>query len=140
MNNKEEIRYIIHKLDKSFKINIDNELSDHDLTYSQSQLLRHIFEHNGTLSQKEIQALMNVSHPTVVGLVKRLEAKGYVSSEVDHDDKRNRIVMTTELANNFKSDMFASKEKFDEKMFIGFDEKEISELYSMLKHMLNNIC
>ena len=139
MDNKEEIGFLVHRIDKTIKANMDNELSKHDLTFSQSQVLRHIQKNKGTISQKKLQELMNVSHPTIVGLVQRLEAKGYVETSIDPEDRRSKIVRTTDLADKFKKDLISSRQRFDKKMLKGLNEEELDELYRMLDHMYSNI-
>ena len=79
MERKEEIGYLIHKIDNRIKTRIDNQLKKNELTFSQSQVLHHLDRNGGSLNQKELQSLMNVSHPTIVGLVNRLYEKGLVT-------------------------------------------------------------
>ena len=61
----------------------DNDLKTQDLTFSQAQVLVVIERNGGTIAQKEIEKILDVSHPTIVGLVNRLHEKGFVECEVD---------------------------------------------------------
>ena len=139
MNKNNEIGYLIHKIDTKIKANLDQELSRHDLTFSQS-LVNHLLRLNGgQLSQKALQDLMKVSHPTVVGLVQRLESNGYVKTEIDENDKRYKIVTLCDIADGFKKDMMRSKERFDKKMFQDLPQEKLDELYQILQKMYENI-
>ena len=139
MNKNNEIGYLIHKIDTKIKANMDQELSRHDLTFSQS-LVNHLLRLNGgQLSQKALQDLMKVSHPTVVGLVQRLESNGYVKTEIDENDKRYKIVTLCDIADEFKKDMMRSKERFDKKMFQDLPQEKLDELYQILQKMYENI-
>ena len=98
MNRNEDIGYLIHKIDNKIKTNIDNHFKIHDLTFSQSQVLHLLSKNGGTVNQKQLQTMMNVSHPTMVGLVQRLESNGFVTTAPDNMDRRNKIVSLTEEA------------------------------------------
>ena len=82
---------------------------------------------------------MKVSHPTVVGLVQRLESNGYVKTEIDENDKRYKIVTLCDIADEFKKDMMRSKERFDKKMFQDLPQEKLDELYQILQKMYENI-
>ena len=118
---------------------MDQELSRHDLTFSQSLVIHLLRLNGGQLSQKALQDLMKVSHPTVVGLVQRLESNGYVKTEIDENDKRYKIVTLCDIADEFKKDMMRSKERFDKKMFQDLPQEKLDELYQILQKMYENI-
>ncbi len=139
MNKNNEIGYLIHKIDTKIKANMDQELSRHDLTFSQSLVIHLLRLNGGQLSQKALQDLMKVSHPTVVGLVQRLESNGYVKTEIDENDKRYKIVTLCDIADKFKKDMMRSKERFDKKMFQDLSQEKLDELYQILQKMYENI-
>ena len=139
MNKNNEIGYLIHKIDTKIKANMDQELSRHDLIFSQSQVIHLLRLNGGQLSQKALQDLMKVSHPTVVGLVQRLESNGYVKTEIDENDKRYKIVTLCDIADEFKKDMMRSKERFDKKMFQDLPQEKLDELYQILQKMYENI-
>ena len=77
-------------------------------------------------NQKQLQTMMNVSHPTMVGLVQRLEANGFVTTAPDTMDRRNKIVSLTEEAEAFINKyepLLAEKDKIIEEK-----DKEIRKL------------
>ncbi|MBQ3384172.1 MAG: MarR family transcriptional regulator [Erysipelotrichaceae bacterium] len=139
MKKNESIDYLIHKIDNKIKTNIDNHFKVHDLTFSQSQVLHLLSTNGGTVSQKQLQTMMNVSHPTMVGLVQRLEANGFVKTEPDCADRRNKLVSTTEAALKFREEMISSGEKFRNTMLDGIDEEELVTVTKVLNKMLSNI-
>ena len=139
MTTKEETGFLLHKIDKKIKCTMDNEMSKHDMTLSQSMVLSYLHKNDGQLSQKKLQDLLKVSHPTMVGLVKRLEAKGYVECMADNKDKRNKIVKATELAREYKKDMQDTRRSFNNKMYKGISNEEIDLLHSLLSKMYENI-
>ncbi|MBR2746266.1 MAG: MarR family transcriptional regulator [Erysipelotrichaceae bacterium] len=139
MKKNDDIGYLIHQIDNRIKTNIDNNFKVHDLTFSQSQVLHLLEKNGGSMSQKQLQTEMNVSHPTMVGLVQRLESNSFVTTETDKRDRRNKIVMITEEALNFKNELIRSKEELHEAMFSSFTEDEMDTLKEMLHKILDNI-
>ncbi|MBQ1522952.1 MAG: MarR family transcriptional regulator [Erysipelotrichaceae bacterium] len=138
-NKHDDIGYLIHQIDNRIKTNIDNHFKVHDLTFSQSQVLHLLEKNGGSMSQKQLQTQMNVSHPTMVGLVQRLESNRFVTTETDSQDRRNKIVIITEEATNFKNEMIRSREKLHKEMFSSFSENEKDTLKEMLNRILDNI-
>jgi DNA-binding MarR family transcriptional regulator len=79
----------------------NNMLRDMDLTSAQSTLLFILASaDDGTYSMKELEKLLHVSQATTVGIVKRLEQKGYVEGYADSKDKRvkNARITTAGIA------------------------------------------
>ena len=138
-NKHDDIGYLIHQIDNRIKTNIDNHFKVHDLTFSQSQVLHLLEKNGGSMSQKQLQTQMNVSHPTMVGLVQRLESNRFVTTETDSQDRRNKIVIITEEATNFKNEMIRSREKLHKAMFSSFSENEKDTLKELLNRILDNI-
>lgn len=76
----------------------DEDLKRHDLTLTQTRVLGFLAEMGGQATQKEIEDDLQVSHPTVVGLVSRMEQKGFLTTRPDPMDRRNKLVELTEKA------------------------------------------
>ncbi|MBQ6333742.1 MAG: winged helix DNA-binding protein [Erysipelotrichaceae bacterium] len=133
------IGFMIHKIDNRVKTNIDAQLKANDLTFSQSQILYQLNKHGESMTQKELQDILNVSHPTIVGLVQRLEANDYVKTYTDEIDKRQKIVSLTEKAVAFTKEMDSSRKRNRKKMLKGLDEQQIGQLYELLEILCTNV-
>lgn len=75
----------------------DNNLSKLGVTFSQIRIL--VFLKNQTEKSatfKEIEKMMKVSQPAIVGLAKRLESRGFATSMADPYDKRVKHLKITE--------------------------------------------
>ena len=127
-----DINYLIKHIGTGMKAIADAGLNKRGLTFSQMQLLFRLDHNGGRMSQKQLKESLDVSHPTIVGLVQRLEKKGYVKSLIDENDKRNRIVIESEKAVQFKKEMFKQFDDTTEKIFSNLNDKEKEELYRML--------
>ena len=92
------------------------------------------------MSQKELEEKLEVAHPTVVGLVKRLEKNDYVRSVVDENDKRKKIIVVSRNAKKFEDEMREQFHKISLKMYEKLSEKEKEELFRMLSVINDSLC
>lgn len=137
--NRNEIGMLIKQISFQMRTHADTDLRKCDLTWSQAHLLRHLTRAGGEMSQKQIEKEMETSHPTVVGLVQRLETKGFVESFTDEKDRRVKKVRLTERAydhQHFMNARFREKEKL---MTRGMSEEEVKELIRLLRKLHANL-
>ena len=80
---EDEINHLIRMISHKVRAKGDADLKERGLTFSQLQVLITLHRHGGSMSQRELEKELNISHPTVVGLVQRLEKNAYVESWTD---------------------------------------------------------
>ena len=139
MEDRNSVIFLLKHIDQQVKAGIDAQLKEHGLTLSQSMVIFRLHQSGGCLSQKELQKQLRVSHPTIVGLVKRLEKGGYVRCETDQNDQRYRLVYLTEAAESFTKEQEAQREKNISRMTDGLSDEEITELFRMLNIINENV-
>lgn len=121
------------------KSSADADLKCRNLTLSQVRVLEYVSNKGGRVTQKSIEEYLNVSHPTVVGIVSRMEKNGYLLSYTDKDDRRNKIVEITERTANISHEMQNEILSQEAKLLQGLTEEEIKSLHRMLYIILKNI-
>ena len=101
MNAPRHLGHRVRILSQAIRQAIDRKLCDLDLTGQQSFIIRYLSERQGeVVYPKDIERRFNLTHPTVSGLLQRLESKGFLTCEPDPDDRRyKRIVLTEKLPN-----------------------------------------
>lgn len=57
------------------------------------------------ICQKDLEEKLNLSNPTITGIVKRLEAKGFIERRTWEKDARYKRIYLTEKALNMKDEM-----------------------------------
>lgn len=134
-----DIGMLLKQINDKLKIIADNSLKESGLTISQTRVMQIIHEKGGEVTQKEIEKHLQVSHPTVVGIVSRLEKNGYLSCRVDEEDRRNKIVSVTDKAKQIESMMHDGQGNVEKKLLKGLSKKEISELRRMLGILHDNL-
>lgn len=121
------------------KANADKSMIKNKLTLSQVRVLSFISDSGGNVTQKEIEEHLGVTHPTVVGIVSRMEKTGYLTCHFDKEDKRNKLVMLTEMASQISVQMHEEMMEREKHLLNGLSEQEIAELRRMLSIIYKNI-
>lgn len=133
------IGYLMKQISDKIKVSADASLKLRNFTLSQARLLECLSDGEGGVTQKSIEEFLNVSHPTVVGLISRMEKKGYLRCYPDEADRRNKIVVMTDKARLIAHEMQGEVAAQEEKLLQGLTKEEIESLYRMLHIMYQNI-
>ncbi|HIT85349.1 MAG TPA: MarR family transcriptional regulator [Candidatus Ornithomonoglobus intestinigallinarum] len=100
MKPEEGIGFYIKRINDYILADTNERLKKLDLTFSQMHILIYILMHGGRdVRQRDILHYFNIAHPTVVGLLRRMEKKGLVCVESDPDDRRGNCVTALPKAN-----------------------------------------
>ena len=134
-----ETGHLIYRISNRMRADADRHFSTLDLTLSQVRTLHFINRCGGEAAQKQIEQHMNVSHPTVTGIVARLEKSGFVVCRQDDSDKRNKLVTLTDKAVSVMSELEAGRSLKQEQLVKGMSETEIAEASRLLRKMLDNL-
>lgn len=135
---KHHIGYLIKSINDKLKTRANESLKSHRLTLSQSRIVAFLSEKDGIATQKELEDVLGVSHPTIVGLISRMEQNGIVYTYFDNSC-RSKVVKLTDNALALASDMDAAVSKQENIMLDGLSEDEIEALRKALNIILKNI-
>ena len=124
---------LLKMITDKIKIQADANLAQHDLTLTQSRVLGYLARNGGTATQKEIEGFLQVSHPSVAGVIGRMEQKGFVSCRPDPSDKRSKIVCQAERAAAIAQDMHATIQATEQQMLRSLTPEQITSLESTLR-------
>lgn len=136
---QKDIGYLIKNINDKLKVKADADLKHSRLTLSQSRVLAFLDNQGGQATQKEIEVYLEVAHPTVVGIISRMEQNGHLRCWVDETDKRNKIVALTEQAKALGEEMEQRLSANEEKLLASFSEEEIKKLRQMLLTIYHNL-
>lgn len=133
---------LIKRVYLSHRKNIDEKLKEFDLTMSQLDVLILISvanEKKQLIKQRDIERKLNLTNPTVTGLINRLEAKRLIKRCECQEDKRIRYLYVTDKAIRINDEM---KKIFDQSDLIalnGFNNDEKKELEQYLIRIIDNL-
>ena len=134
-----DIGYLIKNINDKLKVKADADLKHSNLTLAQSRVLAFLDSRGGQATQKEIEVYLDVSHPTVVGIISRMERNGHLRCWVDETDKRNKIVALTEQAKAMGEEMEQRISANEKMLLASLSEADIKKLKQMLLIIYNNL-
>ena len=133
------VGYQFKIIDEKIKLRAEKDLRRHDLTLTQTRVMGFLSEMGGQVTQKEIEDDLQVSHPTVVGLVSRMEQKGFLTTRPDPNDRRNKLVEMTDKARELDETIDMTVALHDALLLRGFTEQEREMLQEFLSRISRNL-
>lgn len=128
---KNDVGYLIKRINDKLAARADAELKQFDLTMSQCRVFLYLSSRGGQATQKEIETFLDVAHPTVVGLVSRMEQNGYVTCW-PCEDGRNKNVKLTEQAEALDKDMKQNRLESEQMLLSPLSPEEREQLRKLL--------
>ena len=122
--------------------NINEKLKEYDLTMSQLDVLILVSlanEKKQLNNQRDIEKKLDLTNPTVTGLINRLEAKGLIERHECLQDRRIKYLYVSGKANQINDDMKRIFSQSDTIALKGFNEDEKRELKNYLLRMIENL-
>lgn len=136
----ETLGLIFRRISHAAKKETDNNLRRLNLTMSQGLILEYLNNMpDEELTQKAIEQHFNLQHPTVSGILKRLEKNGFITTSVNKTDRRVKDIFLTEKARKIEEIARQDKKKMEETLVKGMTEEEVETLRTLLKKVLNNM-
>lgn len=130
-----DIGFMIKQLNDSLEKKANEDLQANGLTLSQLRVMSFIAGNGFQTTQKEIEDHLEVSHPTVNGLLKRLEAKGKITTELSTNGRLSKIVRMTETGKRENKEADKGRIKYETVLGSCLTESERETLIMLLKKL-----
>ena len=138
--NSKNAGYYIKRISDYIETDANRELEQYGLTCAQARVLSFLLNRPDRITiQRDIEDFFEIKHPTVIGILQRMESKGFIVSEVDPQDKRQRIIRPTDAAFKLAKNIEDHRLVAEERMAAGMTEEEIDCLKQMLYKVYKNI-
>lgn len=119
---------------------IDRKLADLDLTSIQSFVLRYLAERpDEPVYPKDIEKRFHLTHPTVSGILQRLEGKEFLSILPDPNDRRCHRIVLTQKGLECQQTIQAHIDTMEHAMTRGMCEEEQYMLRDLLDRLQKNL-
>lgn len=139
MNDK-NAGYYIKRISDYVEADANRELEQYGLTCSQARVLSFLLNRQDKVTiQKDVEDFFEIRHSTAIGILQRMEAKGFIVSKVDPDDKRQRIITVTDSANELAKGIENHRLESEKRMAEGMTGEEVAELKRLLYKVYKNI-
>ena len=118
---------------------ITSALAEMELTASQGPILGYIAHRETPPCAKDIEEEFHLSHPTVSGLLSRLEKKGFLEFFPDETDRRCKRIRLREKGLQCIEIMHQAIRENERVLVQGFSEEEQSLFLSFLNRAIHNM-
>lgn len=102
MNHRRHIGGYFHAISNALSKRMQENCQSLGLTATQSMFLHHLWYREHILQEpshaKELEAFFEIKHPTVSGVLQRMESAGFVTLEASDADRRCKTIHLTPLA------------------------------------------
>lgn len=140
MQKRMTIGFMFKQINNVYEKEFNNRLRTLGITSSQCAVLDYLFSSSKEeVTQRDIEKGLNLKNPTVTGLLKRLDEKGFILAVPSNTDKRCNNIYLTEKAYDIQKRMETDRKKLDKMLTLGMNKKEIEALEKMLNKVLYNI-
>ena len=134
------IGFMIKQIHNVYEKDLNERLKTIGITASQCAVLDYLFHTSKEeVSQRDVERSLNLKNPTVTGLLKRLDEKGYILCVPNASDKRKKNIYLTEKAYDIQRRMENDRRKLDKELTRGMTKREIAALRKNLEKLLYNI-
>lgn len=137
---KEDVGLLIKMIHETIDKVANRHLAPLGLTMAQMRFLEYLgSKEKKKATQKEFEDHFGISHPTTVGILKRLEKKNLVTTRTDPKDRRNKIVEPGTNETLFHAEMEQFRIEMEERLLKGLDEKRKRDLIELLHILYRNV-
>ena len=134
------IGFMVKQINNVFEKDLNEKLRTIGITSSQCAVLDYLFHTSkDEVNQRDVERHLSLKNPTVTGILKRLDEKGFILCVPNAVDKRRKNIYLTEKAYDIQRRMETDRKKMDRNLTRGMKKKEIEVLVKGLEKMLYNI-
>lgn len=133
---KNQLCFPIYLCSKEIQRRYTPFLDKLNLTYTQYVVMMYFWE-NGSSNVKTISKSMLIDPSTLTPLLKKLEAKGYITRTRSKEDERNLIIELTESGEALKDKALEIPAQMGK--CLDLTEEEAAAMYKILYKVLQNV-
>ena len=110
-----------------------------DLTPVQSRVMGYLAHRSEPACAKDVEAEFGLSHPTVSGILSRLEKKNFVEFRPDPTDRRCKRIYVLEKGWEHIDQIHRIIHENEERIVRGFSEEEKQQFAAFLERAIQNM-
>lgn len=116
-----------------------NALAEMDLTPAQGHIMGYLAHAKKPPCPRDLEEAFHLSHPTVSGLLARLEKKGFLEFRPDENDRRVKRICIRPKGVACHETMERVIRENEEKMVSDFSEEERVQFAALLERAMKNM-
>jgi len=116
-----------------------NAFTSMELTAAQGHIMGYIHHRSEPPCPKDIEEAFQLSHPTVSGLLTRLEKKGFIEFRTDENDRRFKRIYVLEKGRQLHDTIHATIANNEQQLVRDFSEEEKELFHALLLRAIHNM-
>ena len=112
-----------------------------DLTGAQMFTIINLFkarEKGERLTQRDLERILDISNPTLTGILNRLESKGLIVRVPCKHDARSKYIEVTDKASGLDKEIRKAFEESEKELLGSLSDEEITQLHEYLEKILRS--
>ena len=110
-----------------------------ELTAAQGQIMAYLAHAESPPCPRDLEAAFHLTHPTVSGILSRLEQKGFIELRTDATDRRCKRIYVLEKGRECHEVMHQTIRENEQRMTEGFTEEERKLFSDLLQRAIRNM-
>ena len=110
-----------------------------ELTAAQGHIMAYLAHRKTPPCPRDIEAEFQLSHPTVSGILSRLEQKGFIALKTDPDDRRCKRIYVLEKGVQCHALMHETIQNNEKRIVDGFSPEEQELFGQLLQRAITNM-
>ena len=116
-----------------------NALAQMELTAAQGHIMGYLAHRDQPPCSRDIEEAFQLSHPTVSGLLNRLEKKGFIEFRPDPEDRRCKRIYILEKGHQCNALIHQTISDNEDRMVKDFTPEEREQFQSFLERAIANM-
>ena len=119
---------------------LNRKLQELDLTSAQGHIIGYLAHTPEAPCARDLEQFFGLSHPTVSGLLSRMETKGFIEVRPDEQDRRVKRLFLPEKGMACSRQIQECFEENERQMLQGFTPEETELFRALLSRAVKNMC
>lgn len=118
---------------------VTQAMMEMELTSAQGRIMGFLAMQKDPPCAKDIEENFNLSHPTVSGILSRLEKKGFIEFRPDRQDKRCKRIYMLPKGTDCNERIYRTILENERLIVRGFSQEEMAQFADLLTRAANNL-
>ena len=118
---------------------LTSALEERDLTAAQGRIMGYLARSKQAPCSRDIEEVFHLTHPTVSGLLSRLEKKGFIEFRPDEKDRRCKRIYMLPKGTECNETIFQTILATERQLVEGFTPEEQAQFSAFLERALSNM-
>ena len=115
------------------------ELLDFELTPSQARIVGYLIRSETPPCARDVEAFFDLSHPTVSGILNRMEVKGFIEMRPDEQDRRVKRIYPLGKCYACDDRIHDCIADIEKQVVLGFSQEESELFQDFLQRAIENL-